>query len=445
MRAERVTRPSAGRFLVGVGSVLVAAGLLTGLGPAARAHRTRQAVLAAAAATTARTGCGSHQARPLGPFRILADRHTVVDRTGRPFISYGLTVPGLSQPNYAANPSGFVRGVVRAKDIPKINAIADVWCGNTVRLQVSQYDVTPNGRTCDYGFLRRALDVEVHRAEKDHLVVVINDNTESDPAQAVERDPTTATFTFWRCVARHREHWLGGVRYGSDPQVIFDIFNEPRADSCNQKAHPYTINPFDLNLWRNGGTYSGCGQEGVRYQGMDAVVYHIRQDGAQNLLWVEGPGYADTLSGLTPKNGPSYLITDRLNKVVYAIHHPYTYKWIAPRTKYWYLDFGYLIKRDTAPVVEGEWTNFTPKVFSHAYCWPDAPVQVPYFLGYLARLGIGLNGYQLAAGTLLTSNGPPWTNTTNYAGWRRAYCQLSTRPPLKGAGSDLLGWFRAMN
>jgi hypothetical protein len=71
----------------------------------------------------------------------------------------------MSQPNCAADPSRFVRRVVRAKDIPKITAIAGVWCGNTVRLQVSQYVVTPNGRTCDYGFLCRALDVEAHHAE----------------------------------------------------------------------------------------------------------------------------------------------------------------------------------------------------------------------------------------------------------------------------------------
>ncbi|MBV8995598.1 MAG: cellulase family glycosylhydrolase, partial [Pseudonocardiales bacterium] len=328
------------------------------------------------------------------------------------------------------------------------DATSAIWCGNTVRLQVSQYDVTPDGSTCDAAFLSQALDPEVREAEADGMVAVINDTTESDPAANAEKDPTTGTFTFWDCVAHHTEQWPGGQAYGQDPQVIFDIFNEPRADACTSPNGPY-----DMNLWRNGGTYTGCGQMNVSYQGMDAVVYHLRQDGAQNLLWVEGPGTGNSLAGLAPSGGPSYLITDSLHRVVYSIHHPYASATVPANSTTWWNEFGYLIDHPVpvgvAPVVAGEWTNVTAAVQDNPYCWLDAPTSVPAFLSYLQKLGVGMNAYQLAIGYLLKADGPPWTDTTNYTDspWKSSYCTYSSgqRPPLLGAGADIRAWFQAQD
>lgn len=431
------------RRVVRAGAWAAALALLGGLGPAV--------VFAQPAVASA--GCEHPVVHPVGPFSIASDNRTVIDQRGRAFISYGTTVPGLSSPTFASDPA-FVQDVVEQKDIPKIDATAEVWCGNTVRLQVSQYNVTPTGTTCQTSFLSQALDPELRAAETRGLVAVINDNTESDPSAGSEKDPTTATFEFWKCVASHQESWAGGVAYGRDPQVIFDVFNEPRADACLPSAGGNGPNgPYDMNLWRNGGTYTGCGQTAVRYQGMDAVVSHIRQDGAQNLLWVEGPGAADTLAGLTPTGGPDYLITDPLNRVVYSVHHPYADAGTPADSATWWKEFGYLIdhpgSRGVAPVVAGEWTNFTAAQADSPYCWPDAPQSVPAFLTYLATIGVGMSAYQLASGTLLTVSGSPWTKTTNYTDhpWKSGYCTYSSgsRPPLLGAGRDVLRWFRQQN
>ena len=48
---------------------------------------------------------------------------------GQPFVSYGITVPGLQGPNWAS--SGQL-------DQEKIAATAQDWCANTVRLQLNQ-------------------------------------------------------------------------------------------------------------------------------------------------------------------------------------------------------------------------------------------------------------------------------------------------------------------
>jgi cellulase (glycosyl hydrolase family 5) len=430
----RSIRPSWGTVLSGV--LLVVLGSLVPLGWAAPTG---------AGAVTACEHPVPHQS---GPFSVAPDRRTVLDRTGHPFVSYGTTVAGLTSPLFAIYPD-YIERVARDVDIPKINATAGAWCGNTARIQVGQANVTPDGTTCSAAFLSEALDAEVRDAEAHHLVVVINDDTETDPRAARQRDPTQATLTFWRCVAQHRESWPGGVAYGHDPQVIFDLFNEPRADFCPRADGGHGPNgPYDLALWRNGGTFTGCGQAKVTYLGLQAVAGQVRREGATNLLWIEGPGSGNSLTGLASPNGRDYLISDPLSKVVYAIHHPYAGRGAPPDPATWQKEFGYLIRgpRAIAPVVVGEWTNFTAAHLDVPYCWANAPQSVPEFLDYLAAIHVGLNAYELDGGTLLTANGPPWTDTTNYtdARWRSSYCSYTSGwvPPLLGAGQDVLTWFR---
>ena len=413
------------------------------------------AATAAITAITARASCSHPVVHPVGPFRIKSDHVTVVDAKGRTFISYGITVPGLSDPSFSRHPARYVTSVVRQKDIPKIKATAGPWCGNTVRLQVSQFDVVPEkggSPACDTPFLNRALDREVHQAESSGLVPVINDNTESDPAKDSERDPTQATFDFWNCVTRHKESWGRHLTYAKDPQLIFDVFNEPRVDFCLPSQD------YDLNLWRNGGVYTGgCGPH-VKYQGMDAVVYHIRVfDHSANLVWVEGPGGGNTLAGLLRTHcagtASGCLITAKLNPVVYSIHHPFVDEahGVPAEPSTWWKEFGYLINKINpgqghAPVVAGEWTNFSG---TNAYCWPDAPVSVPRFLNYLQSIGAGMSAYQLSPPYLIQKFDPAssasWTDTTFYPSPATSVdCTRIVWPPdsIQGPGADVLAWFQ---
>ncbi|HWF80337.1 MAG TPA: cellulase family glycosylhydrolase [Streptosporangiaceae bacterium] len=379
-----MTRP-APRARTGSATAATSAALVAAMLPfAAVAHGSQPSSLGAKACRTAR-----------GPFHVTGTK--VIGAHGRVFVPYGITVPGLGNSKY--------RPFIPLDDA-KIRATARSWCANTVRLQIGQANlVGANGR----GFSRRflaAVEGEVKVAEKSHLVVVLNAQTENLGNQPA---PTKATVLFWKDLSRVYRH---------DPQVIFDLFNQPRISTQVRCG-----NTQDWRLWHTGGRFLGHS-----YVGMQSLVRDVRVDGARNLIWVEGPCFANSLSKLG-----SHLIKGR--NIVYAFEHPHGTHDAAQ----WYADFGWVVFRHIGPVVDAEWTNYAA---AKSECWPDAPKAVPAFLRYLARRGIGLTGYQLKKGLLIrTANlaDPTRINTSGRRKWR---CANGLD---EGVGADLMNWFRHQN
>ncbi len=383
---------------VTAGTVLTLATILAG---------TPAAVPAAAAAQVASTSCRT----ATGPFTVHGTQ--VLDRDGQPFFSYGITVPGLQGPNWAS--SGQL-------DQEKIAAAAQDWCANTVRLQLNQNNLLgSSGTGFDQAYLT-AIRSEVSTAEHYRLVVVLNDNTEftSPAVRNRQKGPTPATETFWKDLA--------GV-YGRDPQVIFDLFNEPRISSGGTSQA--------WQLWLNGGQF-----EGVSYPfGMAALANYVRNTlRAQNLFWIEGPGNSSSFAGMVSQHAQL-----KVSGVVYAVHHP-----AGPHDPAsWDADFGYLITMGIAPVVDGEWTNYEPAptpgpITPLSSCWPDAPTMVPQFLQYLTAHGIGLNVYQLQPGYLIKSyRNLADPSTINARTW--SCVPTHEVQPGQGAGSLILAWFEQHN
>jgi hypothetical protein len=348
-----------------------------------------------------------------GPFSVSGTQ--VLDAAGKPFVSYGLTVPGLQGPDW--------RGYATL-DLQKITATARDWCANTVRLQLDQDDLLgPDGTGFNQAYMA-AIQAEVTLAERDQLVVVLNDETNLSPtpAQYLERGPTPATETFWKDLAKV---------YGHDPQVIFDLFNEPRMYYAGMSLVQ------EWQLWLNGGTY-----QGVNYPfGMAQLAAYVRTTlGARNLFWIEGPNFSASFAGMVQQHAVLHV-----SGVVYSLHHPAG----QPGPTAWNDDFGYLVADGVAPVVDGEWTNYEPAPTASAQpqrtsCWSDAPTAVPQFLRWLSQYGIGLNAYQLQPGFLIRSySNLALPTTMNAKTWT---CQSSQEAePGQGAGSEVLAWFQRQN
>jgi hypothetical protein len=349
---------------------------------------------ARAASTAGPAGRAAKAACPkaTGPFHVSGTK--VTGAHGQVFVPYGITVSGLANPGYLG---------ILPLDHAKIEAIASFWCANTVRLQISQDAlVGPNGTKLSLRFLH-AIEGEVRLAEKRGLVVVLNDQTEDFGFQPA---PTQVTVAFWKQLSRV---------YKNDKQVIFDLFNQPRIEPsarCGLAS--------DWRFWRIGGRYLG-----KAYVGMQALVDDVRADGARNLLWVEGPCYANSLSGLA-----SHMIIG--SGIVYAFQHPRG----DHDTAQWYEDFGWLIFRHIAPVVDAEWTNYAA---AKSECWSDAPKAAPAYLRYLRVRGIGLTAYQLKDGLLIRTRNLDDPSRIVTAGSRKWRCKNGLD---EGIGTMLLGEFR---
>jgi hypothetical protein len=397
-------RTGLGRRGVVASSAVILAAVLVGTAPAGDAGAAARAT--AATAPAAATVCG----KAAGPFSVSGTQ--VLGADGKPFISYGLTVPGLQGAGW---------GSAVMADLDEINAAANDWCANTVRLQLDQDDLLGlQGTDYNQGYMA-AVESEVSQAETDHLVVVLNDETNYAPASVAgsQLGPTTATETFWKDLVKV---------YGDDPQVIFDLFNEPRTYSPGMSA------ATEWQLWLDGGEYYG-----VDYLGMADVARYVRDTlGAKNLFWVEGPDWSASFAGMVQQGA---LLP--VSNVVYAVHHPAG----QPGPASWDADFGYLVTSGTAPVVEGEWTNYEPMPTvqpAGGACWADAPTMVPEFLQYLADHDIGLNGYTLQPGFLIkSSTNLAAPNAINAKTWT---CDSSQETqPGQGAGAEIMSWFKQQN
>ena len=373
------------------------------------------------------TGC----TKAIGPFTV--HRTNVIDGNGRVFISYGAT---LSTPQYY--PEAYLENgtgeTTLTETEAQIKAIAEGWCGNTVRLQIEQDKlVGVDGTTLDMAYLDFVKAI-ISYAEQQGLAVVINDQTEpggSTDTTLNEPLPTKATEAFW--------HQMNAL-YAKDPLAIYDLFNEPRAAVGGNEIATW-------DLWHDGGPFSYSYDGRTRsdtFIGMQALADFVRRDGATNLFWIETSGSRaiDELS-LHPDR---YLIKGD-EPLAYEYHHTTTDG--VPRTEAnWDAQFGNVIKNNLAPVVDGEWTNystFTGWRGSHGdsgECWADAPKAVPRYLDYLQNLGIGLTVWTLAKGLMVSPSAPSGdyvTPTTFESDWS---CNEGLD---QGAGKSVQSWFKQQN
>lgn len=335
----------------------------------------------------------AHCATTQGPFTVHGTQ--VLQADGKQYIPYGTTVEGLSGAKYTSSIS-----LAKAQ----IQASVGAWCSNTIRFQVAPDNLLGTSGTGYSAAYMNTLKSLVGLAEQAHMIVVICAQTES---LGKEPGPIAETALFWKDITKV---------YGNNPQVVYDLFNEPRVGTKITKGDNRQV----WHTWQQGGTF-----QGQTYVGMQPLVNDVRADGAKNLLWVEGPYTASTL-----KYVQRYPVTG--GPLMYAIHHPKG----AHNTKTWDNDFGFLINRHVAPVVDGEWSNWAA---NHGECWKDAPTAVPQYLSYLQRKHIGMTVWTLQKGVMSASSTDLSIPTQIKSDWQ---CKNGLD---EGAGSLVMSWFKQNN
>jgi hypothetical protein len=271
--------------------------------------------------------------------------------------------------------------------IAQIKAAHQYWHANTVRLQVSEANVFNNGVVKDglnTSVLKLLCDqVQLVRSEGEE--VVISDNTEwPDWTQNL---PTARTVAFWKVI---------GSIFNNQPGISFDLYNEPRIYAPKTTAAHHGIVPTSSpnwiwSAWLHGGDY-----DGQHYIGEQALIDDVRASHAENVIWVEGPYFDNTLNlaGQYPVHGTN---------LVWSIHHPTMIS-----RSHWDEEFGYLTRR--YPVVDGEWGQYSA---SRPECRPTSYALVPSYLAYLREHHIGVLGWSLQPGAMIDD--PSGTVPANFS------------------------------
>lgn len=378
--ARLMSAKQAGASLRTMRAIAICAAVLTA--GVALAVRPQSAAANAANAANAAKGSDCHHVH--GPFRSKGGN--IVTRHGYRFTPYGVNVTRLRRAH------GSYDTAVSAQ-LAEEDAAAGAWCANLVRLTAVQEKLIVHHRV-NHAYLS-AIETSVRHAEHDGLAVAL---TLDQTASYNPRLPVRRTLQAWQDLTYHYRH---------DPQVIFDIFNEPTG--------PWS-------LWRNGGSSGGR-----RYYGMEHLARMIRSEGGRNLLWAEGRNRASLLTGI-----PRWRLSG-VDPLAYSEHRPRG--WHTATS--WTDSFGFLRIRYRYPVVEGEWANYSRAPGTWG-CWRNAPVTVPRFLHYLAKHGIGLVAYALTRPKLLESDSLTDPNHIR-SNWS---CKKRLN---EGAGQQIMTWLARRN
>jgi hypothetical protein len=303
---------------------------------------------------------------------------TVCESNGSQYTPYGISInDDLVGP---INPDPAIETQYQEATDAQIQAAAEYWHSNTIRIQVSETDIlgtSTSASSYDATNMQRLGD-QVNEIEQLGKIPVISDNTQQ--TDRPETAPTQKTIAFWGAVTQYLSS-QSATKYNN---VILDIFNEPMDETWA--------------VWKNGGT----GNNGLQSVGMQALVNSIRSlpnSMSNNLIWAEGPYIAGTLDQLD-----QYQLSG--TNIEYSYHHvPFD----NGTTNYegmndtWQGDIGLNLKIQV-PVVDGEWAQYA---VARGECFPDAPKYVDSYLSTLKANNIGLILWSLEPGVETVNSDPP--------------------------------------
>jgi endoglucanase len=269
---------------------------------------------------------------------------------GHPWQSRGVALQGFVRPlallesELAANPNNKEAALLlNARHHYGLAELkfASAFHANTLRFQTSQPALDPKSPLYDSNYFYELVDA-IQTARHAGFVVMImmqDEKITGDDGQGLL--PTEETQRDWDQLTQ---------AFGTDRGVVFELYNEP---GLNASASSW-------QLWLNGGQIEVKGQR-KSFLGMQTLIDHLREAGAQNVFVLDGLGVevkdlatgkpvreaAETLENVPP-------VSDPLHRVVYAVH-PYQHGLsLSDESSQWEEDFGTPSK--TIPVWADEWS-----------------------------------------------------------------------------------------
>lgn len=225
--------------------------------------------LGLAVPSLATTAAAAPPTAQLVPKQLSVSGDRIVDQHGTAVQLGGVNRAGAE---YAcAQGWGIFDGPTDAASIAAIRS----WGANAVRVPLNEHCwLGRNGVNPQYGgaAYRSAIAGFVRRIEAQGLKVILDlhwTHHGTNLALGQQKMPNADhSLDFWRSMAK---------RFGSDRAIVFDLFNE--------------MHDVSWECWR-----SGCQVDGYQGVGMQQLVTVVRRAGAQNVLLVNGNGWAGDIS-----------------------------------------------------------------------------------------------------------------------------------------------------
>jgi endoglucanase len=243
---------------------------------------------------------------------------------GSPWLSKGVVLQAFVRPLAALQADPSQSGILNARNYfgPTELAAIHNYQADTIRFQIGQPALDPASPLYDPSYLDQVVSA-IHAARQAGFVVVIMMQDEAISGEPNPHPlPTAETQRDWDLLS---------AQFGTDHGVVFELYNEP---SLPESA-------ANWQLWLNGGTVTG---QAIPSIGIQPLIDHLRDNGAQNVFVLDGLNLAGTLNGLPA-------VTDPLNRLVYAVH-PYQHG--SSDESQWDQQFG--IPSAKVPVWANEWS-----------------------------------------------------------------------------------------
>lgn len=251
---------------------------------------------------------------------ITGNRFTL---NGSPWLPQGAGLRGfVAPPAYSKRQEFSAYTAYINYGVAELNAIR-AFGADMLRFQVSQPGLDPQSKLYDPQYVQTFIDA-IKLARQRHFVVIIAMQDEGRSGEPSPHPlPIAATVRDWDL--------LNGV-FGTDRGVLFELYNEPQL----------LKSAANWQLWAQGDSSATGPTASI---GMQPLITHLRAAGSQNVLLLDGLGFAaNTFEGVPP-------ITDPLNRVAYAVH-PYQHS--SADESHWDTQFGLLSQ--TLPVLASEWS-----------------------------------------------------------------------------------------
>jgi endoglucanase len=208
------------------------------------------------------------------------------------------------------------------------------WNANAVRIPLDQ-DRWLTGAAQYCSSYKATVEAAVQEAEANKMIVILDlhwsdQGSLSNSASGQQCMPDQNSVTFWQQIA---------TLYKNDPNVWFELYNEPYPPGSSQSA--------EWNTWQNGGSVTCTALVGGRTAtwnapGMQTLVNTVRATGANNIVLAGGLAFSSVLAGAPTLTG---------GNVVYAVH-PYDNGGSGATNGSWANNFGNQAAK--APVIATE-------------------------------------------------------------------------------------------